>query len=127
MTIVVATSVYLWMTTSILVYWLFGFKYWVIAVEVPNYLADPEKPGNSEIYYQRINSIAIATILVVCGVACFYRGTYVHQSVGIPHYPTEVFLWTLTGLYAIVCVLMIVTACFLGDALSKLRKQIKEA
>ena len=34
----VAIAVFLWFFMSIMIYWLFGFKYWVISIEVPRYL-----------------------------------------------------------------------------------------
>jgi hypothetical protein len=59
----------------VLIYWLFGFKYWVISVEVPRFLngRTTENVLFSEKTYARINIAGILTILMVSAIAAYYR------------------------------------------------------
>jgi hypothetical protein len=47
------------------------------------------------------------------------------QLVGKPHFPNLDIKWTQTALYVLLCVSIIITAFFLGDALRRLREIIK--
>jgi len=38
MSFIVSSACFFFFMTTILLYWLFGFKYWVISIEVPRFL-----------------------------------------------------------------------------------------
>ena len=67
--------------TSNLMYWLFGFKYWVISIEVPR-LISASKEGNeaghksicSETRYEALNWVGIIINMAVCMLAAWKRG-----------------------------------------------------
>ncbi len=67
--------------TSNLMYWMFGFKYWVISIEVPRLIA-ASKEGNeakhksicSEARYEALNLIGIIINMAVCMLAAWKRG-----------------------------------------------------
>jgi hypothetical protein len=71
---VVATAVFIFFFTTILIYWLFGFKYWIISREVPRFLEGNNNMSLSERKYFVINYIAISSIVLICGIACLIRG-----------------------------------------------------
>ena len=47
---IITSAVFLFDFFSIIIYWLFGFKYWIISIEVPKFL-NGELPTNSETKY----------------------------------------------------------------------------
>ena len=71
----ISSSVFLFFVFSVLIYWLFGFKYWVISVEVPRFLngSTTDNVLFSEITYARINIAGVLTILMVAFIAAYYR------------------------------------------------------
>jgi hypothetical protein len=72
----VAIAVFIWFLMSIMIYWLFGFKYWVISIEVPRYLNGnaEERRLCSETMFSLINFVAFTVMFVVCGFAAYFRG-----------------------------------------------------
>jgi hypothetical protein len=44
----ISSAVFLFFFFTIIIYWLFGFKYWVIAIEVPRFLKGSEETGIGE-------------------------------------------------------------------------------
>lgn len=68
------TSVFFFFFITILIYWLFGFKYWIISREVPRFLEGSSGMAVSEQKYRNINIIVITVFALVCGYASDVRG-----------------------------------------------------
>ncbi len=119
----ISSAVFLFFFFTIIIYWLFGFKYWIISIEVPKFL-NGEMPTPSETRYAIINYSAISFLVFACGVTAYFRFQLSRQEVGDPHLPDNHLFWILFVLYTFIALLLIVTSIFLGDALRRLRKQI---
>ena len=123
----ISSSVFLFFVFSVLIYWLFGFKYWVISVEVPRFLngSTTDNVLFSEITYARINIAGVLTILMVAFIAAYYRW---HLSVTTafksPDDQTNQLYRQIMISYSAIVVLAFLAALFLGDALRRLRSQI---
>jgi hypothetical protein len=72
---VISTACFFFFFVTILIYWLFGFKYWIISREVPRFLEGSSGMAVSEQKYRNINLIVISVFALVCGYACYIRGT----------------------------------------------------
>lgn len=74
-------AVFLFFLMTILIYWIFGFKYWVISNEVPRFLDNSEeyKRKCSETTYSIINFFAFGVIFLTCGFAGYFRGVQASQ------------------------------------------------
>ena len=68
----ISSAVFLFFFFSIIIYWLFGFKYWIISIEVPKFL-NSDVPTSSETRYAIINFSAIAFLVVSCGITAYFR------------------------------------------------------
>ena len=64
---------------SNLMHWLFSFKYWVIAKEVPK-LFDSKQINFNEGSYRVIQSLGCIINLLPCGLIAFYRAKLTVQS-----------------------------------------------
>lgn len=120
----ISVGCFLFFFLTILIYWLFGFKYWVISIEVPRFINGSSKMQLTERKYKLINYGFIALFGSVCLAACTLRYLVAMQFVDRPHFPTHRMLLSIFIMYGVICLLMVVAAVFLGDALRRLRKQI---
>ena len=74
--IMYSITVFLFYFLSNLIYWLFGFKYWVISIEVPKAFNKSEKSSNLRISQNTYNIVKWAGIgfnFVLCFFVAFYR------------------------------------------------------
>ena len=110
---------------------MFGFKYWVISIEVPRLIAASKESskGNhksicSEARYEAINWVGILINLGFCLVVGWKRGLieYVSASGEASHELG----FSLMIFYMIVTLLLIVSAVFLADALRRLKKSFNQ-
>ena len=76
-----AISIFLFYFTSNLIYWIFGFKYWVISIEVPRLIAESKEGPQSnhksictEARYKALNWIGILINLGFCLAVAWLRG-----------------------------------------------------
>jgi hypothetical protein len=111
------------------IYWLFGFKYWVIGKEVPDMINDEQQEFNedkpverkqrfwTEKRYNFFNLLGLAINLVAC------TANMIKYETG--HVPAELANWVLR-LYLFQTSLLVVSAIFLGDALRMLSVQFKK-
>ena len=81
----ISTACFLFFFVTILIYWLFGFKYWVISIEVPKFINGKSEMSLSERKYKLINYCFIAFFGSVCAAACTLRYIVAMQFVGRPH------------------------------------------
>jgi len=84
----ISSAVFLFFFFTIIIYWLFGFKYWIISIEVPKFL-NGYVPKSPEARYETINFLAIAFLTISCGITAYFRFQLSTQNVGDPHYPTN--------------------------------------
>lgn len=126
-----SVSVFLFYFISNLMYWMFGFKYWVISIEVPR-LIEASKDGSSlnhkticsEKGYEALNWVGIIINLGFCVWVGWKRGMMDYDSAfGKPTHELGV---TVMTLYSIITVLLIFSAIFLADALRRLKKSFNQ-
>lgn len=104
-------------------HWLFGYKYWVISVEVPRALSGENKIGDSrwrERFYVILNVTMITVNLVFCVWVSFARYWLSVESAGQPAPNSRVN--EVSDLYHVVTFLLLFSALFLADALRRIRK-----
>ena len=108
-------------------YWMFGFKYWVISIEVPRLIAATKEGSEanhksicSETSYDALNWVGIIVNLIFCLYVGWKRGMLMYDSAFDKH-PHELGV-TVMILYAILTILLIVSALFLADALRRFKK-----
>ena len=82
---------------SNLMHWLFSFKYWVIAKEVPK-LFDSKQINFKEGSYRVIQSLGCIINLLPCGLIAFYRAKLTVQSADEGK-PTNELVNTVQGVY----------------------------
>ena len=63
---------------TIVIYWLFGFKYWVIAIEVPRFINGELPPENQERKYKIYNASAVIFLAISCIVTAYFRDILSH-------------------------------------------------
>lgn len=111
-------------------YWLFGYKYWVIAIEVPRLIAAGEegrmnhKSICSETRYEVLNWVGILVNFFFCALTGWRRGAmdnYSYFGGGPPQLGETVMI-----LYTVITVLLVISACFLADALRRLKKSFSK-
>ena len=75
-------TIFLFYFVSTLIYWLFGFKYWVISIEIPYVLQQEENTGKlcTETKYNLINWTGILVNFGCCFVCAVVRGQVDYQS-----------------------------------------------
>ena len=116
--------------TSNLMYWLFGFKYWVISIEIPNMIEAAKEDGKqqkricSETRYKVLNWLGILVNFAVCAVLAWKRGLVNFISATKP--PSPQLLDTCLYLYFAVTFLIVVSAIFLADALRRLKNSFSK-
>ena len=124
---IVSTAIFFYFVTSILLYWLFGFKYWVISIEVSRFINErTESSNNVESAYSSINKVVISSTVVICLITACLRFKITHELVGVPRLPSAPLKWAITAFYFLVVLLSILSAVFLFDAMKRLRKLIKQ-
>jgi hypothetical protein len=125
---VIATAVFFFYWISILIYWLFGFKYWVISIHVPRFIGGTRNElVLSSKKFDIINYVVLATYTAICLSAAYCRFQVAHELVGKPHEPNPVLLYTITALYCMMACACITSATFLGCALKNLQRIIKRS
>ena len=104
-----------------LIYWFYGFKYWVIAIEVPGvYNKDESRCKLSKSTYNFINYTVVALNILVCSWLVYERGALAYAI--CTHEPqsnlkiTETLEESANGF-------LILDAIFLADALRRLKKE----
>ena len=111
-------------------YWLFGYKYWVIAIEVPRLISagEEEKLNHksicSEVRYEAFNWVVIIVNLFFCLWAGWKRGVIENASLFSNVSPQ--LGNTVMTLYTIISFLLVISACFLADALRRLKKSFNK-
>ena len=126
-----SVSVFLFYFVSNLMYWMFGFKYWVISIEVPRLIASTKDgtEGNhksicSEAGYEALNWVGITINLAFCLWVGWKRGMLDYDSAfGKP--PKKLGNTSMI-LYVTITVLLIISAFFLADALRRLKKSFSQ-
>lgn len=110
-------------------YWLFGFKYWVVSIEMSRFLKPAEEKGEkakgcicTESKYNAVSTVVIAINLVACIAIGWGRGMLDYWMV-FPQGPSEHLTNTVIVLYLTVSGLLVIAACFLADALRRLKQQ----
>lgn len=110
-------------------YWLFGFKYWVVSIEMSSFLKpdkEKEETGKgcicTESKYNAVSAVVIAINLVVCLAIGWGRGMLDYWMV-FPQGPSSRLTDIVIGLYLTVSGLLVIAACFLADALRRLKQQ----
>jgi hypothetical protein len=121
--------------TSNLMYWLFGFKYWVMAIEVPLLIENQQEQQRdldetreivhikrfwTERRYNVLNWIGTAINLLIC-LYVGYRRAYVSYLSSFGPVPRSQTASLIEG-YCICTGLLFVSAFFLADALRRLKK-----
>ena len=128
--IMFSIAVFLFYFTSNLMYWLFGYKYWVIAIEVPRLIAAGEegklnhKSICSEARYEALNWVGILVNLFFCLWTGWKRG--VMDNASYFSKPSKQLGRTVMTLYTVITVLLVISACFLADALRRLKKSFNK-
>lgn len=124
--------IFLFYFTSNLMYWLFGFKYWVISIEVPH-LIEAQKEGSdgqprkricTEKRYEVVNWIGILVNFIACAWLAWKRGVVSYVSAFV--YPDAELMGIVLNLYYAVTILLFISALFLGDALRRLNKSFQK-
>lgn len=69
-------TIFFFYFVSNLMYWLFGFKYWVISIEIPQLLAveDGRRKTCTETRYNLLNWTGILVNFGACLVCAYVRG-----------------------------------------------------
>ena len=128
--IMISIAVFLFYFISNLMYWLFGYKYWVIAIEVPMLISagEEEKLNHtsicSEVRYKAFNWVVIIVNLFFCLWAGWKRGVIENASLFSNVSPQ--LGNTVMTLYTIISFLLVISACFLADALRRLKKSFNK-
>ena len=120
-----SSAVFLFFFFTVIIYWFFGFKYWIISIEIPRFLNEEyDHKTLSETKYTLINIVAITVIVATCFTAVYFRWLLSRARVGVPDYPDHTLYVEMFTLYVAVAVICILAALFLADALRRLRNQI---
>jgi hypothetical protein len=125
---------------SNLMYWLFGFKYWVTAVEIPALVAEHkasiestrasgvaanlEKRFWTETKYTVVNWIGIMSNVICCVWIGWKRGELDWYSI-LPGGASRELGMTVLYLELAISILLLISAFFLADALRRLRNEYK--
>jgi hypothetical protein len=129
-------SIFSYYLPSNIMYWLFGWKYWVISLEVPalvneqNEQIDEEKPVErkerfwTERRYKVLNWIGIAVNTGFCFWVAYTR--YLKSWMKYHGGATPKVIWMMTYVSWSLTFLLIVSAAFLGDALRRLKQQFSK-
>jgi hypothetical protein len=132
----VGISIILFYLPSNILYWLFGWKYWVISLEVPALVneqsedIDPTKPVErkerfwTEKKYNMLNWFGILVNVGFCVWLGWVRGKRDYMMLE-PKTPRSL-LWAVLYVYLSCTGLLIISAIFLGDALRRLKKQFNK-
>lgn len=137
-----SVTIFLFYFVSNLMYWLFGFKYWVISIEIPDLIeqqmtqteeidetsADEKQEKKkfwTETRYNMLNAIGIAVNFVVIAYLAWERGLLDYMSVQ-PGGAKRSLIELCLSLFLVVSGLLLVSAWFLADALRRLKKQFKK-
>jgi len=108
---------------TLLLHWLFSFKYWVISLEIPKVLKATETTlQSSETKYNILNSIGILVNLLFSIWVAVRRGQLSAQSAG--KIPPHSLVMEVKQLYHAVTVLELLSGVLLGDALRRIKKQL---
>jgi hypothetical protein len=115
-------TIFLFYFVSNLIYWLFGFKYWVISIEIPHVLQQDESGRKlcTETRYNLLNWTGILINFGACVVCAYIRAQVDYQSTYAPAPESlgrQLMVW-----FVIVTALLVVSAGFLADALRRLKK-----
>ena len=104
-----------------LLHWMFGYKYWVISVEVPLALSGEIRTKRSrEHCYMALNITMIMINVTFCVWVSFAR---YHLSVESAGHPASIArVNEVSELYHVVTFLLLVSALFLADALRRIKK-----
>ena len=120
-------------------YWLFGFKYWVIGKEMNEMLGDDDEDDDNqdetrelggkfwtEERYNLVRNVGLSVNITVCCVLGSFRGfanvLAIDKDVPTPEWLNN----TIMALYLTQCSLLLVSVVFLGMALTLLGKQFHD-
>lgn len=122
-TIGICTFFYNFGTMTML--WLFSYKYWVIAREVPKLFFEAGRDITfNERSYRIFNVCGLVTNFIPCCLLGYYRGRLTADSSngnGVPSdvtHPVQHYYYACTGLE-------LVSTLFLCDALRRIKKSVK--
>jgi len=102
---------------------MFGFKYWVISVEVPLILGGKiENQRSREMWYTALNFFMIAVNTFFCVWVSFARYKLSVESAGMAAPRSLVDL--VSDLYHVITALLFISAIFLADALRRIKKSL---
>jgi hypothetical protein len=133
----IGATVFLFYVPSNVMYWLFGWKYWVIAIEVPALVneqseeIDPNKPVErkkrfwTERRYNILNWFGILVNFGFCAWLAWVRGKRDFMMCVNGGAPASL-LWAVLYVYFSCTGLLLISAGFLGDALRRLKKQFNK-
>jgi hypothetical protein len=114
-------------------YWLFGFKYWVIAIEIPALVNEQEEKFDetkvverkkrfwTEKRYNILNWIGITVNFFFCCWMAYIRAKRDYMMLEPGGAPLPL-LYAVLYVYLTLSFLLVVSAIFLGDALRRLKK-----
>jgi len=122
---VIGTAVFFFYWLTIMIYWLFGFKYWVISIHVPHFIGgDPNETTVSSKKFDVIKYTVFAIFTAICLGAAYLRQIISTKMAAVTYNPDPLVLWPITVLYVCMAVACLISAAFLGCALNNLRKTI---
>ena len=129
--IMYSITVFLFYFLSNLIYWLFGYKYWVISIEVPRSIAatkkwseEKDKSICSETGYEILNWVGIIINLIFCLLLGWKRGVLEEAEFG--RQPDQNIAVMVSTLDVIITVLLIISAIILADALRRIKKSFSQ-
>ena len=124
LSLIIGIATFLFNIGNLTMHWLFSFKYWVIAREVPK-LFDGQNISYNEKTYKVVKWIGLIFNILVCLVLGYFRGKLTYQtSGGKASGPTTTSLVQI--FYQTVTLLELVSAIFLADALRRIMRHLKE-
>ena len=127
-------SIFLFYFVSNLMYWLFGFKYWVISIEIPQLISQQQAELNpdkeivrkerfcTEAKYNALNAVGILVNFAFCAWVGWKRAELDYES-AVPPGASKRLTATVLDLYLVISGLLIVSALFLADSLRRLKQQ----
>ena len=117
----VSISIFLFFFLNNLIYWLYGFKYWVMSIEVPQTYNKERKCRCSERMYNVIKWVGIILNFALCsylGYERYHLSLAFASGENIPHLVN-----IQLDLQLAADALLIIAAFFLADALRRLKKE----
>lgn len=123
-------SIFTWYGLQNVIYWLFGFKYWIIALEIPALLNEdangkPKKRFWTEKRYNLALYIGLFIQIADTALEGWARGRANWYVDTAPSVPPEV-ADNLANAYHSQELLLLLSGCFLMDAIRRFNNQFKK-